>query len=807
VSTCVVTGGAGFLGSHLCEHLLGQGHSVICIDNLETGSLQNIDHIRDSSFEFRNIDITEHVDVPEEVDFVYHLASPASPIDYLRLPLHTLKVGSYGTHHMLGLAKFKRARFLLASTSEVYGDPQIHPQKEDYWGHVNPIGPRGVYDEAKRYAEALTMAYHRQQGVDTSIVRIFNSVLADEQILFDDGRELQRCTAGELSARLASYARSAAYLKPALLPGPAGAAVLDRAPSPALEFPVDGFSVPSFAEGGRMVAAEPSGFIGHPTDQACFEVTTRYGRSVRVTGDHSLFVEGEDGEPVPKPVNDLEIGDRIAIAGRVDVPERDRTTVSMIEVWRWAENDPLDLYVEYPGLGVKVWERRFDVFGLLATLKPGEGRVWRNGIWKQIIEMRDRDRAMLPVLWRLGGPAPQDAMLRARSIGKSAALPARVEITDELLWLLGLYVAEGCMHEKGKNAFLAISCERELLEKAAGIIERTFGLHVTWGKEANEDRAQAIFIHSKLLLRLWDFLGLDHNRKRIPGWILGLPLSRLKWFIEGYREGDGVHSGKHFAGQRTHSFSTVHEELKDDLVVALARFGLVPSVGHYMTRFRKQTGDREYPFWRLTMANVSPWSPLEWDQGVEQQLQMRRHGDLVWAPVKKIEEVPATELVFDFSVPGLENFLAGTGVVAKNTYGPRMRPHDGRAIPTFLRQALQDRPLTVFGEGEQTRSFCYVEDLIRGIVALAESEAHSPVNIGNPNEFTLLELAKTVIEVTESRSEIVFEALPVDDPQQRRPDIGRARDLLGWEPKVELEEGLRRTIAEAGVERLVGASD
>jgi dTDP-glucose 4,6-dehydratase len=140
-----------------------------------------------------------------------------------------------------------------------------------------------------------------------------------------------------------------------------------------------------------------------------------------------------------------------------------------------------------------------------------------------------------------------------------------------------------------------------------------------------------------------------------------------------------------------------------------------------------------------------------------------------------------------------------------NTYGPRMRPHDGRAIPTFLRQALQDRPLTVFGEGAQTRSFCYVDDLIRGIVALAESDVHMPVNIGNPNEFTLLELAKTVIEVTDSRSEIVFEALPVDDPQQRQPDIGRARDLLGWEPEIELGEGLRRTIEKAGVESLVGS--
>ena len=315
MSTCVVTGGAGFLGSHLCEFLLAKEHRVICLDNLETGSLQNIEHIRDPGFEFRNVDITEQVDVPEQVDFIYHLASPASPIDYLRLPLHTLKVGSYGTHHMLGVAKFKRARFLLASTSEVYGDPQVHPQTEEYWGHVNPIGPRGVYDEAKRYAEALTMAYHRQHGVDTAIVRIFN------------------------------------------------------------------------------------------------------------------------------------------------------------------------------------------------------------------------------------------------------------------------------------------------------------------------------------------------------------------------------------------------------------------------------------------------------------------------------------------------------------TYGPRMRPHDGRAIPTFLRQALQDRPLTVFGDGSQTRSFCYADDLIRGIIALAQSDVHSPVNIGNPDEFTLLELAKTVLAATDSRSEIVYEPLPVDDPKQRRPDISRARDLLAWEPQVDLGEGLRKTIEQSGLERLVGASD
>jgi dTDP-glucose 4,6-dehydratase len=312
MTTALVTGGAGFLGSHLCDELLARGHRVICVDNLETGSLANIEHIRNPDFVHLNADIIEPYHVEEHVDFVFHLASPASPIDYLRLPLHTLKVGSYGTHHTLGLAKRHRARFLLASTSEVYGDPKVHPQPESYWGHVNPIGPRGVYDEAKRYAEALTMAYRRQQGLDTSIVRIFN------------------------------------------------------------------------------------------------------------------------------------------------------------------------------------------------------------------------------------------------------------------------------------------------------------------------------------------------------------------------------------------------------------------------------------------------------------------------------------------------------------TYGPRMRPHDGRAIPTFLRQALQDLPLTVFGEGSQTRSFCFVDDLLRGVIALAESGFHEPVNIGNPDEYTLLELAEAVIDVTGSSSKIVFEALPTDDPQVRRPDTTLAERLLGWAPEVALRDGLSRTIADAGVETLVG---
>ncbi|NUM79655.1 SDR family oxidoreductase [bacterium] len=171
----VVTGGAGFLGSHLCDRLLAEGHEVIAIDNLITGSTDNIAHIRDKRFTFIQYDVTNYIYVEGPVDFVFHFASPASPIDYLELPIQTLKVGSLGTHKALGLAKYKKAGFLLASTSEVYGDPLINPQHEEYWGNVNPIGPRGVYDEAKRFAEAMTMAYHTFHKVETRIVRIFNT--------------------------------------------------------------------------------------------------------------------------------------------------------------------------------------------------------------------------------------------------------------------------------------------------------------------------------------------------------------------------------------------------------------------------------------------------------------------------------------------------------------------------------------------------------------------------------------------------------------------------------------------------------
>lgn len=199
----LVTGGAGFLGSHLCDHLLDKGHQVICMDNLITGSLANIKHIRSDRFTFIEHNVTKFIDIDGPLDYILHFASPASPIDYLNFPIPTLKVGSLGTHNALGLAKKKKSIFLIASTSEVYGDPLVHPQSESYWGNVNPVGPRGVYDEAKRFAEAITMAYHRYHNIDTKIVRIFNTY--GPRMRLNDGRAIpnflkQALTGKELTA-------------------------------------------------------------------------------------------------------------------------------------------------------------------------------------------------------------------------------------------------------------------------------------------------------------------------------------------------------------------------------------------------------------------------------------------------------------------------------------------------------------------------------------------------------------------------------------------------------------------------------
>jgi UDP-glucuronate decarboxylase len=718
VPRALVTGGAGFLGSHLCRRLLAEGWEAVCMDNFITGRPGNIEDLVGDRLRLVNVDVTDFIHVPGPVDAVLHFASPASPVDYLRYPIQTLKVGALGTHHALGLAKDKGARFLLASTSEVYGDPQVHPQPESYWGHVNPIGPRGVYDEAKRYAEALATAYHRSHGVPVRIARIFNSILATEQVLYDDGRELHHEPVEALARRLGRW------------------------PLPS------GFRVPAFDPQGRMQAAEASALIAHPTSSRCYRIQAAYGRSIAVTGDHSLFVEGTDGHPEPRPVDQLRVGERIALAGRLRVPERDRLHVSMLDVWDAAGLDPWKLMIRAPELEQVVWRHR-----------------------------RRRGQLPLGAMRELGIPIPDGARVRLRTSRLSAELPARVPLTDELLWLLGLYVAEGCRYEGPKSAFIAVSCDADALRRFTKIVERDLGLHVVQAK-ANATRGSAVFVHSKLLLLLLDHLGFRAGAKRLPGWVLGLPLSRLKWVIEGYREGDGVHSGG------KHEFLTPQAELKDDLVVAFARFGLFPSVRRH-----------EATFWRLTLCDVRPWSPLDWDRGVKQRLNARRTGDLVWAQVRTIDEVEPTPLVYDFSVPGLENFWAGTGVMAKNTFGPYMRVDDGRAFCTFAVQALRREPLTVHGDGSQTRSLCYVDDLIEGIWRLLESDLTGPMNLGNPEEVTILEMARMVARAAgRPDSAVEFLPRPEDDPERRRPDITRAVKELGWEPQVGLEEGIRRTL-------------
>ncbi|MET0728435.1 MAG: NAD-dependent epimerase/dehydratase family protein [Acidimicrobiales bacterium] len=761
----VVTGGAGFLGSHLCEALLDRGDEVVALDNLVTGSVDNIERLFvRRGFTFVEHDVSTYVWVPGDVDAVLHFASPASPADFERIPIQILKVGGLGTHNCLGLAIAKGAKFFLASTSEVYGDPLVHPQPETYWGNVNPIGPRGVYDEAKRYAEAMTMAYHRHHGLDVRIVRIFNSVLADEQVLYDDGKELRREAVGALAARIGSNRL------------------------------LEGYNVPAFDGRARIGAAPAVALVGHPATGPCFEVTTSYGRSIRVTGDHSLFVEGDGGAPEARPVSELLVGDRVAIAGRIEVPERDRRTLNLVEMWDDTGRDPWDLQLSWPGLGWYVWEHRDELLGFHQSARPRDDR--RRTIRPRTIQDRDRDTLTLAEVRRLGLQIPWELTgVRLRTASRSQQLPAVIDLSDEVLWAIGLWVAKGSIHRSESDAFISYSCTTDELERAAKVFERDLWLHASRAP-GTDGRSGAMSVHSRLLLDVWDHLGFAGNRKRLPGWVLGLPLARLGHVLEGCRAAGGVHSGNELEPGARHEFSTVSEELKDDLIVALARFGICPRVSRCTSTLQQRTGDRRVPSWRVTIAWVHPWSPLDWHRGVEQHLHARRTGDIVWAPVRSIEEVEATDLVYDFCVPGRENFWAGTGVMAHNTYGPFMRPDDGRSVSNFLTQALQDKPITVFGDGSQSRAFTYVDDEVRGFLALLDSEVTTPTNIGNPyTEQTIAELAELVVEVTGSSSRIVYEPRPVDDPTQRQPDITKARELLGWEPTVELRDGLERTAA------------
>ena len=760
----LVTGGAGFIGSHLCDLLLGKGCSVVCMDNLLTGNAENIAHVRDDRFLFVKHDVTNYIVVDGPVDYVLHFASPASPIDYLELPIQTLKVGALGTHKALGLAKARNAKFLLASTSEVYGDPLVHPQQEDYWGNVNPVGPRGVYDEAKRFAEAMTMAYHRFHGVDTKIVRIFNSIPGDENVVVFDN---DRMYVGPIEDWVDTIETE----------GIEGRKILVPAFDPAT---------------CRMELKPVSAVIKHPLQGDVYEVTMRYGRRIKVTGDHSLFRRGDDGRPEPIHVNQLKVGDHVAIASALPVVEQDRSKVSLIAHLMETRRDAQlwNYLLIAPSLRPVLRERRAEVLEAVRASGRIQARRLENGLGCAARKYERTGTVPLAVIKRLGLEVPAESRVRLNTGGAHVSLPATIAVTDELLWLLGFYLAEGCAFRKGTAAFLSFASDQRYLDRAAFILRDQLGLHVI-PEPPSPGRAPAIFCHSQLLVLLFDEL-FGVLAREIPAWMFQLPLQRLKWFLEGYREGDGTHSGKKLGNELC--FDTTSERRAHDLALLLLRFGVVASVGRYETTFRKKYGDRRFPFFRLTVCEVSSFDILSWDQGVTQTLNARREGELVWAKVSSVEKCLSTPYVYDFSVPEAENFMGGIGVCCHNTYGPRMRLNDGRAIPTFIRQALRGEPLTVAGDGSQTRSFTHYSDLVDGIWRLMASTTNDPVNLGNPTEMTLLDLAKMILRISGSSSEIRFIPLPVDDPKVRKPDISRARRLLGWEPRVDVERGLRETI-------------
>jgi len=773
----LITGGAGFLGSHLCDRFLAEGHEVIAIDNLLTGKTQNINHLAGHDrFRYIKQDVTEYLYIDGQLDAILHFASPASPDDYLQYPIQTLKVGALGTHKTLGLAREKGARYLLASTSEVYGDPLVHPQPESYWGNVNPIGPRGVYDEAKRFAEAMTMAYHRYHGLDTRIVRIFNSVLADEMIFLFNDEECHIEAAQEYASRI----EQRDLWRPLHI------------------------QVPTFDPQTLAVELRPaSAFIKHAAlGKDAYLVRTRYGRQIKVTGDHSLFKRDERGQPVATPVRQLVPGDSIAIPAHLPVIERDVPQINIgqsiiqrcqrrEDLWEHALVSPAlsDVVAQHKQriVAVLMQSGRFDGS---RNRRTTVGCAYRNYLHKGILPLA----IVAELQQQVGFEWPAGGHIRPYGGGGGIAIPNHIAVSDDLLWLLGLFLAEGTGYTRSGTHGIQLCSDERFVLRAKRLLQQIFKVNPGY-RPASSMRGPVVYANSRLLGNIFTIIfGVTgpSDERRVPAWVFQLPLSRLKHFLEGYRQGDGPHTNSH--EERELAFNTSSERLATDLTYVLLRFGIVAWLGQYETTARQRYGERRLPLWRVTASELDNFDILTWDQAVPQRLDAGRTGDLVWVLITSIEPTEVTAYVYDFAVPGSENFVAGNGVFAHNTYGPRMRINDGRVVPNFLTQALRRQPLTVYGDGSQTRSFAYVSDLVEGIYRLLLSDEVEPVNLGNPNEFTILQFAHLVNQMTENPAGITFKPLPVDDPKIRQPDITRARRLLGWEPTVPLEAGIRYTL-------------
>jgi hypothetical protein len=475
--------------------------------------------------------------------------------------------------------------------------------------------------------------------------------------------------------------------------------------------------------------------------------------------------------------------------------ERDVADINVIHqlLSHLPEEEWWDYHIVSPSIPSLIDEHRP---ALRAIITESGRRTTRTGPQAALSMSKRRESLPLYVLAKAGPPVPPDATVRSRASNRM--IPHRIPMTDDLLWLLGFFLAEGTAHRARNNTYLLAWCSDDrFLQRAREIIRACFGIECGY-VPPSPGRGPSIYTQSKLLFFLFErVFGLAHlgPDKRVPEWVLQLPLRRLKWFLEGYKDGDGTHGGKSLG----HSlrFNCCGRRLAEDLDLLFLRFGFVSSHGIYETTFEQRYGERRFPYHQILLRGLSDYDILTWDRGVTQSLRAGRWGDGVWAAVRAVEPCVVTSHVYDFSVPGCENFVAGNGVFAKNTYGPRNQADDGRVVPNFINQAIRGEPLTVYGNGSQTRSFCYVSDLVRGLIAaqFTNGTKGEIFNLGNPCEFTIVEFAKLVISLAGTGSRIDYRPLVFeDDPTRRQPNITKARTRLGWEPQVALEQGILETM-------------
>ena len=638
----LVTGGAGFIGSHLCERLLAEGHDVICLDNFFTGRRENVYHLMDSKrFDLVRHDIIEPVLL--EVDQIYNLACPASPVHYQYNPVKTVKTNVMGTINMLGLAKRVRARILQASTSEVYGDPEIHPQTEDYWGHVNCIGVRSCYDAAT-------------------------------EILTEEG----------------------------------------WVPFPELK---PGVRVATLNANGEIEYHIPDKYIAQPYVGELL----RFANSkfdFCVTPNHKMYVRDRWGRAKFMRA-DEEVG------------------------WRY-----------------------YDV--VTGGEFAGEEREW----------------------FELGAP-PANAKVNVERVPM-----------DVWLEFLGYYISEGCVHVRhraravgGRDYDVADYNVLIAQENPTGRAKIAACLGRLGFKFFQSDDHQ-FRICSKQLAAILSPLGRSGD-KYIPREFMRLSRRQSKILFDALMLGDGSRRGNCYA------YYSKSKQLADDVQELALRCGYAASVvSHAVGRDLYRVNIRP-----PVEASMVPPERVRYAGHVycvdvrNHVICVRRNGRAAFCgncydEGKRLAET----LMMDYH---RQNRVDTRIIRIFNTYGPRMLENDGRVVSNFIVQALRGEELTLYGTGEQTRSFCYVDDLVEGMIRLMNVEAgagdgvdvHQPVNVGNPGEFTMRQLAEEVGRSAGVEVKVSYRPLPQDDPRQRQPDITRARRLLGWEPTVPLKEGLKRTVA------------